>query len=209
MPTLSPKLELERCPHCNVAKPNLTRQHFFDTRSHTGENPRTWAFYACSTCGGVVTASSVSLNSGVFQFFPGSESVDEAVPKTARAYLTQAMQSLHAPAGAVMLAASAVDAMLKEKNYKTGNLYSRIEKAASEHVITDDMAKWAHEVRLDANDQRHADETAQLPTEMDAKKCIDFAKALGEFMFVLPSRVQRGIAEATKQNSPSQQKKLK
>jgi len=154
----------------------------------------------------VVTASAPTLNGGILQIFPVNESVDEAVPKTARSYLTQAMQSLHAPAGAVMLAASAVDAMLKEKNYKTGSLYGRIEKAASEHVITADMAKWAHEVRLDANDQRHVDEAAQLPTETDAKKCIDFAKALGEFMFVLPSRVERGIAEAAKQNPPSQQK---
>jgi hypothetical protein len=206
MPTLSPKLELERCPHCNVAKPNLTRHHFIETRNHAGQNPRTWAFYACSTCGGVITASSTALNSGVLQFFPGSESVDEAVPNTARAYLTQAMQSLHAPAGAVMLAASAVDAMLKEKKYKVGSLYARIEKAAEDHVITSDMAKWAHEVRLDANDQRHADEAVQLPSETDAKKCIDFARALGEFMFVLPSRVERGIAEAAKQNPPSQQK---
>jgi hypothetical protein len=206
MPTLSPKLEMERCPHCSVAKPDLTAHQQLVTNNHNGQNPRAWRFYVCSTCGGVVTASSVALNSGVQQIFPKNESVDEAIPKTARAYLTQAMQSLHAPAGVVMLAASAVDSMLKEKNYKTGSLYNRIEKAASEHVITGDMAKWAHEVRLDANDQRHADEAVQLPTETDARKCIDFAKALGEFMFVLPSRVQRGIAEAAKPNSTSSQK---
>ena len=81
-----------------------------------------------------------------------------------------------------------------------------MQKAAEDHVITKDMSKWAHDVRLDANDQRHADEAAQLPTDADAKKCIDFAKSLGEFMFVLPSRVERGIAEAAKQNPPSQPK---
>lgn len=51
-----------------------------------------------------------------------------------------------------MLAASAVDALLKLKGYTAGSLYARIEKAAEDHVITQDMAKWAHEVRLDAND---------------------------------------------------------
>ena len=91
-----------------------------------------------------------------------------------------------------MLCASSVDAMLKEKNYKDGSLYQRIDKAAENHLITSEMAKWAHEVRLDANDQRHADESAELPEEADAQKCIEFTKALGEFLFVLPGRVERG-----------------
>lgn len=104
--------------------------------------------------------------------------------------------SINAPAGAVMLAASAVDAMLKEKKYLEGSLYSRIEKAAADHLITQDMANWAHEVRLDANDQRHADEARSLPTQADAKRAIDFAAALGTFLYVLPARVRRGLTEA-------------
>jgi hypothetical protein len=95
-----------------------------------------------------------------------------------------------------MLAASSVDSMLKIKGYKEGTLYARIEQATKEHVITADMAKWAHDVRLDANDQRHADDNAPLPTAEDAKRCVDFSQALAQFIFVLPARVQRGIAEA-------------
>ena len=56
-----------------------------------------------------------------------------------------------------MLSASSIDAMLKSKGYKKGNLYKRIEKAAEDHLITSEMAKWAHQVRLGANDERHAD----------------------------------------------------
>jgi hypothetical protein len=55
-----------------------------------------------------------------------------------------------------MLAASAVDAMLKHKNYTVGSLKDRIDKAAKDHLITSEMAAWAHEIRLDANDERHA-----------------------------------------------------
>jgi hypothetical protein len=57
------------------------------------------------------------------------------------------------------------------------------------------MAKWAHQVRLDANDQRHADEAAPLPTTAEAERCFKFAMALAEVFFVLPSRVTRGIEE--------------
>ena len=92
-----------------------------------------------------------------------------------------------------MLAASAVDASLKLKGYANGSLYARIEKAVEDHLITKDMAQWAHAVRLDANDQRHADQAATLPTPDDARRVIDFAAALADILFVLPSRVQRGL----------------
>jgi hypothetical protein len=97
-----------------------------------------------------------------------------------------------------MLAASAVDSMLKIKGYKEGSLYARIEKAVEDQLITKEMATWAHEVRLDANDQRHVDEAAVLPTPEDAKRAIDFALALAQFLFVLPAQVQRGIDAAKK-----------
>lgn len=102
------------------------------------------------------------------------------------------MNSRHAPAGAVMLAASSVDAMLKAKGYSEGNLYGRIDQAASDHLITSDMAAWAHDVRLEANGQRHADSDTALPTSADASRVIDFARALAEFLFVLPARVSLG-----------------
>ncbi|MBD0331997.1 MAG: DUF4145 domain-containing protein, partial [Chitinophagaceae bacterium] len=115
-----------------------------------------------------------------------------------KAFLQQAIDSTFAPAGSLMLCASAVDAMLKEKGYKDGSLYTRINKAAKDHLITQDMSDWAHHVRLDANDQRHADYDAELPTVDDAKKAIDFTKTLAEIFFVLPSLVRKGIEETTK-----------
>ncbi len=193
MPTLSANLVLSRCPHCSVANPNLQRNHHFDTNNHLNSRPRKWATYICGSCGGVVTAWAANHGTDVGEHFPRAHQVDEDIPDRPRAFLQQANESLHAPAGAVMLAASAVDSMLKLKGYTNGNLYSRIEKAAADHIITSDMATWAHEVRLDANDQRHADEAAALPTEEDAKRVIDFAAALAEIMFVLPSLVQRGL----------------
>jgi len=153
--------------------------------------------YACGSCGGAVTAWAPKFGLEVVEYFPSAKAVRDEIPEKPRAYLQQAIESTHAPAGAVMLAASAVDAMLKIKGYVDGSLYARIEKAATDHMITDDMAKWAHDVRLDANDQRHADETATLPSSQDALRSIDFATALAEILFVLPNRVRRGIEQAS------------
>jgi len=193
MPNLTQNLVLSRCPHCAIATPLLNSVHHFDTNDHQGTNPRKWRIYSCGSCGGVVSAWARNFNQPIGAYYPSSAEVDTEIPDRPRTFLQQAQESLHAPAGALMLSASAVDAMLKIKNYTDGSLYARIERAAADHLITADMATWAHEVRLDANDQRHADQAATLPSRQDAIRALDFANALAEFLFVLPSRVQRGL----------------
>lgn len=193
---LSNNLKLKRCPHCSVDNPNLSVKAEFETQDHAGANRRVWLVYVCAGCGGVVSACAQNRDFFIDAYFPSNRVINDDIPDRPRTFLNQALESLHAPAGAVMLAASAIDAMLKDKCYVDGSLYTRIEAAASDHLITQDMAIWAHEVRLEANDQRHADEDASLPSLDDAKKVIDFATALAEIMFVLPSRVQRGITVA-------------
>ncbi len=129
----------------------------------------------------------------MLEIYPDSQQVEEDIPEAAKSYLEQAIASIHAPAGAVMLAASTVDAMLKEKNYKEGSLYERIERAVKDKLITSEMAQWAHDVRLDANDQRHADEKIIMPDNDDAQRVINFVIAFGEYLFVLPAKVKRGL----------------
>ena len=186
------ELTPERCPHCGVSRPCLALLNRHGTKSHRGENYRTWASHKCTTCGGVVLSMTPVESSYITKMWPEMASVPDTVPERAREFLSQALGSLHAPAGALMLTASSVDAMLKEKGLKAGNLYSRIDKAAADHLITDEMAKWAHEVRLDANDQRHADENASLPSRDDAERVIEFTQALAQFLFVLPAMVTHG-----------------
>ena len=143
-----------------------------------------------------MTVSGDPSNHTVTSVFPSSNAIDDAVPSKPREYLSQAVNSLHAPAGAVILAGSAVDAMLKIKGYEKGSLYTRINSATKDSLITKDMGKWAHQVRLEANDQRHADKEAELPTRAEAEQSIRFAVALAEFIFVLPSRVNEGLQES-------------
>ena len=187
------QLPLDRCPHCSIAKPSLHHKSNFDTKSFDGRHHRLWFNYACASCGGVVlTVAPGVQNSDITEMWPTPQTVADVVPPRAREYLLQAIDSLHAPVGAVMLTASSVDAMLKDKGYKEGSLNGRIDQAANDHLITAEMAAWAHEIRLDANDQRHADEDATLPSDADAQKVIDFANALAQFLYVLPARVARG-----------------
>jgi hypothetical protein len=188
------QLPLDRCPHCNVAKPHIGRiMGVTATKDHAGKNQRAWSVYSCATCGGAILACSPGDHGQpISHLWPQPQAVAELLPARAKNFLSQAITSQHAPAGAVILAASSVDAMLKDKGYKDGNLNARIDKAANDHLITKEMAAWAHEIRLDANDQRHADEEAPMPDAADAAKAIEFANALAQFLYVLPARVERG-----------------
>jgi hypothetical protein len=200
---LADQLALDRCPHCGVDKPSLHSLWQGKTVDYKKEHRRIWRTYQCSRCGGVVLAGSVyhqNESPSVTEMYPAPQIIAHpSLPKRAIEYLTQAHDSIHSPAGSVILAASAVDAMLKAKGYTSGKLYDRINKARDDHIITPEMAAWAHEVRLDANDQRHSDDSSPLPSESEAKKSLSFAKALAELLFVLPSRVARGLAESKPQ----------
>ena len=132
----------------------------------------------------------------MWEHYPETSSVSDAIPGRARECLTQAQESLAQPIGSVLLSASAVDAMLKAKGLREGSLYDRIDLAVQQGLITADMAKWAHQVRLDANDQRHVDDAVPSPTTDDAQRSFDFAIALAEILHVLPARVTRGIKES-------------
>ena len=188
------ELDLDRCPHCNVAKPNIPKVFGpHENNSYKKNNHRFWAVYSCKTCGGLVIAACKNAHTNpITEMYPQRIMVDESIPVRAKDFLSQAIESLHAPAGAVMLAASAVDAMLKDKGYIEGSLFNRIEKAAKDHLITQEMSEWAHEVRLESNDQRHADEESVMPSEEDAKRITDFAQAFAEYLFVLPAKIRSG-----------------
>ena len=193
---LDQQLRMDRCPHCAVSKPNIRLITNFETESYDKGHKRIWGIYACNDCGGVISAGGYNWTEEVTEMYPPNRTVDSSIPTKARAFLHQANETIHSPSGSIMLSASSIDAMLKAKGYKEGSLYKRIEKAAEDHLITFEMAKWAHQVRLGANDERHADEDAELPNSKDAEKLIDFTTALGQFLFVLPARIDQGIKES-------------
>ncbi len=193
--------DLKRCPHCSIASPLLVKVWASDgptPRTDDG-NPQGWGAFRCATCGGVTVAQADFWSSGptITALFPRAKAAHEDIPDVARTFLQQAFDTLHAPDASTVMAASAVDAMLKAKGYTNGTLYARIDKALADNVLTQGMATWAHAVRLEANNVRHADEARPHASSEEAKQTVEFAEALGNFLFVLTARVDRGIKAAT------------
>jgi hypothetical protein len=198
---------VERCPHCAVRTPLLSRvwmsSYEGNPRGDGGKRSK-WAAYACSNCGGVVVARGVP-NSQIGMpgvpdldtIFPKVVSAPDEIPVIPRRFLAQAMEVLHAPDAAAVMAGSAVDAMLKHLGYNEGSLYLRIDKAKGDGLLTQGMAEWAHSVRLGSNRPRHADEANPHVSADEAARSVEFARALGDFLFVLTAQIE-AATNATK-----------
>ncbi|RNJ44435.1 hypothetical protein B5V01_05995 [Mesorhizobium erdmanii] len=191
---------VSRCPHCSIANPLL--DVIWASRGPTarsdGRPGEYWATYRCTTCGAVSTvkASQVGTEFVIDRIFPSAKVAHDDLPEPARTFLQQAFETLHAPDAAAVMAGSAVDGFLKTKGYGKGSLYERIDLALSDNVLTKGMADWAHSVRLGSNRPRHADKEKPHISPEEAEQAVEFAEALGQFLFVLTARIERGIAAA-------------
>ena len=197
---------VERCPHCGTGSPFLGRSWQGITVGSKYGHRRLWGAFVCTSCGGLVTAySNNDIESNLLNYpeevFPKPKNADEDLPPVARSFLQQAMDTIHAPDAAAVMAGSAVDAMLKEKGLRKGSLYERIDSALDQNILTQGMADWAHEVRLGSNRPRHADEENPHVTTEQAQQSVDFAEALGNFLFVLTAKIERGIQAAQEEKS--------
>ena len=140
-------LTLRKCPHCSRANPSCEKVYGFNSKSGAGGTNYNWAVYTCGPCGlPIVVGGPDHLTTSKWQFPNEGDPVPEVLPAKVRSYLQQASESLHSPSGANMLCASAIDAMLKDRDLKKGSLYSRIDAAAESGLITEEMAAWAHDV---------------------------------------------------------------
>lgn len=195
-------LELRRCPHCAIAVPRLNKvwASVGPTQRTDGGLSYYWGAFQCSSCGGVVAARTRRLQNVpenlVEDIYPGQVVAHEDLPEPTRTFLQQAYETIHAPDAATVMAASAIDAMLKVKGYDAGSLYARIDQAVKDNILTQGMANWAHAVRLEANGVRHADKEKPHASPEDAKQAVEFAEALGNFLFVLTAKIDRGIEAA-------------
>jgi hypothetical protein len=195
---------VSRCPHCGVGRPQVAQLNDYGTRGN-----RRWAVYTTTCCAGLLLAigpEGVSAaNAPIEVMYPGVRSAAAEIPDPARRYLQQAFETLHAPDAAAIMAGSAVDAMLKHFKLIEGSVYTRIDLAVSQHILTAAMGEWAHEVRLGSNRPRHADKENPHSSAQQAQRSVEFAEALGHFLFVLSSRVKKGIEDARTDDSQSSQ----
>lgn len=185
---------IPNCPHCGIAWPLLLKLWESEGLLQ-GQGPfrgAPWAVFCCSACGKLVSAKGydgAAFLREVERIYPDIWKPSEFVPERVGNYLSQAHSTLAAPDASVVMSAASIDAMLKDHELTDGSLYKRIDEAVVKGILTKTMAEWAHRVRLDANNPRHADASTPHMTPDDAKRAFDFANALVEYLYVLPSKM--------------------
>jgi hypothetical protein len=189
---------LATCPYCGTGRPQIAQLGDNSVNSVRGD--RRWGIFTVTCCGGLLLAigpkGQATANPPIETIYPNVRTAAAEIPDPARRYLQQAMETLHAPDAAAVMAGSAVDAMLKHFQLTEGSVYKRIDDAVSQHILTAAMGEWAHEVRLGANRPRHSDQENPHVSPQEVQQSVDFAEALAHFLFVLSSRVKKGIEDA-------------
>lgn len=90
---------------------------------------------------------------------------------------------------ACIMAGSAIETALVEFGAQKGGLKDKIDKLASEHVLTPALAEWAHEVRGIRVDSAHQAERGATVSEADARQAVHFAEMLFYYLYTLPGMI--------------------
>ena len=98
--------------------------------------------------------------------------------------------SINANRAAVLLARTTVQAIAKDKDIHTNNLYGDIEKMADENIITDQLKDEAHEIRFLGNDMAHGDLGTPVD-ENDASDILGFLDTLLDYVYQQPIAIQK------------------
>jgi hypothetical protein len=194
------------CPHCSAENTTFLFQHSYQVIEND-QSKSCWMLFRCPRClsGVVVKGTSKQLGippdeyegdiHGLFfsvDHFPKRYPIEAPgglPPDIKRLYLRTA-QSLQRDDtdGASMLARKTLEITLKKKFGEfTGSLSQRIKSLNHEHLLTDDLAQWADEIRIDGNQGVH--ESAE-PDRENTRQLKEFLHVFLLYTFSLPALVR-------------------
>lgn len=194
-------LLLTRCPHCSTASPTVEAWDREIVKEGPKGSQRHWRLYFCKSCGGAIVGCSKHTHHFVTELYPSLlRDLSWHIPANAKQHLAEARDITSQPSACIMSCANAINAMLIAKKVEGGNLYPRLKNAQDAGILSKEVALWGHQVRLDANEERHPDEEYTPPTVDDAKQALEFTLMLAEILFVIPAKVNEGVRASKELN---------
>lgn len=193
------------CPHCPARHSSFTLHN--DAKDPLGREIYL-SIATCGNCGGGILIRTASRN-----MIRPSEThgplkdnrllvVEEIVPQRQKSVAPDSVPEIVAQAfeegcdscndgrytSAVAMFRRCLELALRQfsPDIEAWKLEKRIDKLATQHLITPEMRTWAHEIRLVGNDALHADE---VPTKDEALDLMRFNEMLLTYLYTLPARV--------------------
>ena len=203
-----------KCPHCKIQKMthdlfgvgqgfNEDGQHFISasfqcrncSKPHAAalaeNNAREDALYLKD--GSIEDSNIESLGWYVYETWPSSDDfkLSNAVPARIREIFSQAESNyfldMHQEASALMYR-KAIEAALLDLKISGRSLNEKIEALIAEKRLGQEVADWAHEVRLIGNEAAHQYEP---PSKADVADLRGLTEILLRMLFVIPSLIKR------------------
>ena len=170
-----------------------------DYPEHGAYGTYTDVFAKCGHCGHGIIALFQGGYSSLEKFYtdeikgvypaPPSEDAPLFTPERTKRFFQQGMSSLHIgnPDAAGAMFRKSLESGLNEKfSSNERNLIGKIKDAASKGLITDEMADWAHHIRISGNEAAHNDDY----TMEQARTLRVFTELVLTYLFELPGRLK-------------------
>lgn len=189
-----PKLLTLDCPRCGTKSVAFTvrKEHFVKNNAWTSYTMRRHTisekYSTCNICnyGVIVTFVDELFRSVVPET---NLSTPLHLPDKVKRFFEQGtgnMETNWDAAGSMFR--KALDVSLKEKFPQIhGNLIKRIKNAASQNLLTQDLADWADQIRLEGNAAVHEDEPFSKEQAIDLASFTDLVL---RYMFTLPQMLK-------------------
>lgn len=175
--------------HAEKKKPNSKKKLNFDTLQ-------------CGSCGGfVLVLWSATENPGRqglhdYRVLPWPLKIEEFPehwPEAVGRFWLQAQRNLQAENwdAAAVMARSALQAALRDKQAKGANLKQEIDDLADKGVLPPIMKEWSENVRELGNDSAHPKPEQPPTSSQDAQDVVHFPTFLLECLYDLPHRIEK------------------
>lgn len=191
-----------KCPHCFKDEVAFTVRHFVPTQRADGRCDME-TFATCNHCHRGVTATITTDSPCHIDALPGNlyqykhlhigewlprvplPDVPDRLPPAVQAVFLEAEQlrlaKFHGPAGNAYR--RALEAAMIDLDITTeGTLYERVERLASQGILTSGMQKFAHRIRALGNMASH-----ETFSESESNELRLFTKLFMMYLFTLPS----------------------
>ena len=207
---------LKPCPHCNATATYTTIFTTLPERLVDLQMDKTYhALVSCDAenCGGItlLILKGVEISLGRSNFRYTTELVDqypkrtpkphESIPPQVADDYIEAIKCFDVGTwkASVVMCRRALQGSVIEKGAKEDKLVDQIDELYGQQIITKDIKDWAHEIRLTGNIGAHPDKDGlEDVTEEDAKELIDFMEEYLNYVYIMPSKVERKRAKKEK-----------
>lgn len=197
------------CPYCK------TRHVSFEIRTVHHRTITTgpieaYVLVVCGFCNRAALAVFKGPDQGRIFQLQFLEALHPSMDVSPPQYLPDGVERCYVEAVTIMGTASEAAGMMFRKTLEValktirpndqGNLKRRIDEAAKAGRITDDLAKWAHRIRLDGNEAAHEDKPM---SSADLEALHRFTELVLRYVFTLPGMLKAWSAEKSSSTATS------